>query len=76
MTCGGRRRRGEDYTSHSGRVGMGQDLAKTGAELPALITAGRWKSSTMSARYTERQAADRGAVARYYQERERQNQLN
>ena len=60
---------GEGFTGHSGRVGMAQDLAKTGAELPALMTAGRWKSSTMPARYTERQAADRGAVARYYQER-------
>ena len=59
---------GEGFTGHSGRVGMAQDLVKTGAELPALMTAGRWKSSTMPARYTERQAADRGAVARYYQE--------
>ncbi len=59
---------GEGFTGHSGRVGMAQDLAKTGAELPALMTAGRWKSSTMPARYTERQAADRGAVARYYQQ--------
>ena len=48
---------------------MAQDLAKTGAELPALMTAGRWKSSKMPARYTERQAADRGAVARYCQKR-------
>ena len=32
-----------------------------------LMNAGRWKSSTMPARYTERHAADRGAVARYYQ---------
>ena len=60
---------GDGFTGHSGRVGMAQDLAKTGAELPALMTAGRWKSSTMPARYTERQAADRGAVARYYQEK-------
>ena len=37
-------------------------------ELPALMTAGRWKSSRMPAHYTERQAAHRGAVARYYQE--------
>ena len=47
---------------------MAQDLVKSGVELPALMTAGRWKSSKMPARYTERQAADRGAVARYYQE--------
>ena len=59
---------GDGYTGHSGRVGMAQDLARTGVELPALMTAGRWKSSRMPARYTERQAADRGAVARYYQE--------
>ena len=52
-----------------GRVGMAQDLAATGVELPALMTAGRWKSSRMPVRYTERQAAGRGAVARYYQER-------
>ena len=38
-------------------------------ELPALMTAGRWKSSKMPARYTERQAADWGAVARYYQDK-------
>ena len=56
------------FTGHSGRGGMVQDLAKTDAELPALMTAGRWNSSKMQARYTERQAADRGAVARYYQE--------
>ncbi len=37
-------------------------------ELAALMAAGRWKSSKIPARYTERQAADRGAVARYYQE--------
>ena len=59
---------GEGFTGHSGRVGMAQDLVKSGVELPALMTAGRWKSSRMPARYTERQAADRGAVARYYQE--------
>ena len=53
----------------SGRVGMAQDLAAAGVELPELMTAGRWKSSRMPTRYTERQAAGRGAVARYYQGR-------
>ena len=61
---------GEGFTGHSGRVGMAQDLANTGAELPALMTAGRWKNSKMPARYTERQVAGRGAVAKYYQEGE------
>ncbi len=46
---------------------MDQDLARNGAELPALITAGRWKSFALRVRYTERHAADRGAAARYYQ---------
>ena len=58
----------EGFPGHSGRVGMARDLVKSGVELPALMTAGRWKSSRMSARYTERQAAGRSAVARYYQE--------
>ena len=60
---------GEGFTGHSGRVGMAQDLAASGVELPELMNAGRWKSSKMPARYTERQAAGRGAVARYYQGR-------
>ena len=47
---------------------MAQDLAASRVELPALTTAGRWKSAKMPVRYTERQAADRGAVARYYQD--------
>ena len=59
---------GEGFTGHSCRVGMAQDLASTGTELPALMTAGRWKNSNMPARYTERQATGRGAVAKYYQE--------
>ena len=57
---------GEGFSTHSPRVGMAQDLSSTGAELPELMTAGRWDSPTMPARYTEAQAAGRGAVARYY----------
>jgi site-specific recombinase XerD len=58
-------------SGHSCRVGMAQDLAASGAELPELMQAGRWKSPTMPARYTERQAAGRGAVARFYSEKVR-----
>ena len=57
---------GDGFTAHSGRVGMAQDLAATGAELPELMTAGRWRTSAMVARYTAAQSAGRGAVARYY----------
>ena len=59
---------GEGFTGHNGRVSMAQDLAATGVELPSSAPAGRWKSSKMTAQYTERQASGRGAVARYYQE--------
>ena len=41
---------------------------KSGVDLLALMTAGRWKSPTMPGRYTERKSADQGAVARYYRE--------
>ena len=57
---------GEGFTAHSARVGMAQDLSAAGAELPELMTAGRWDSPTMPAKYTEAQATGRGAVARYY----------
>ena len=55
-----------EFAGHSPRVGMAIDLAASGCELPALMTAGRWESPTMPARYTRAEAAGRGAVARYY----------
>ena len=57
------------YSGHGPRVGMAQDLAANGAELPALMEAGRWESPAMPARYTRSQAAARGAVATYYARR-------
>ena len=54
------------FSGHSARVGMARDLAASGAELPALMQAGRWKSERMPALYTRNEAAGRGAVARYY----------
>lgn len=57
---------GAGYSGHSGRVGMAQDLAASGTGLPAIMTAGRWKSSAMPAHYTSRQAAAHGAVANWY----------
>ena len=59
---------GEGFNGHSCRVGMAQDLAAAGVELPALMTAGRWSSEKMPARYTRNQTAARGAIARYYGE--------
>ncbi len=53
---------GEGFTRHSARVGMAQDLARAGTELPALMTAGRWQSPTMPARYTRAEQAGRGRL--------------
>ena len=39
---------------------MAQDLAASGADLPAMMEAGRWKSPATPARYTEKQAAGCG----------------
>ena len=57
---------GEGFSGNSPRVGMAQDLSAAGAELPKHMTAGRWDSPTMPAKYTEAQAVGRGTVARYY----------
>jgi integrase len=51
-------------SGHSPRVGMAQDMAGAGIELPAIMQAGRWKTPSMPARYGERQAARRGAAAK------------
>jgi integrase len=55
-------------SGHSARVGMAQDLVAGGADLPAVMQAGRWKSPAMPARYAERLLAGRSAVARYYEQ--------
>ena len=56
------------FSGHSARVGMARDLARAGEELPALMTAGRWKGPEMVARYIAHERAGRGAVARYHRE--------
>jgi site-specific recombinase XerD len=53
-------------SGHSARIGMAQDLVAAGAELPAVMQAGRWKSAAMPARYAEHLVAARGAVAKLY----------
>ena len=57
---------GAGFSGHSPRVGMAQDLAAAGAELSALMVAGRWKSPRMPAHYTRGERLGRGAVARFY----------
>ena len=48
---------------------MAQDLARTNwIEMPAIMQAGGWRSETTVARYTAREIAARGAVARFYEQ--------
>ena len=51
-------------SGHSMRVGAAQDLVADNFGTPAVKQAGRWKSDRMPARYTERLAAHRGAMAK------------
>lgn len=60
---------GRGFSGHSPRVGMAQDLASAGTELTSLMTAGRWRSAAMPARYTRNETAARGAVAQFYARR-------
>jgi integrase len=53
-------------SGHSCRVGMAHDLVAYGCDLAEVMQAGRWKTASMPARYTERLAAKRGAIARLY----------
>jgi integrase len=49
-------------SGHSTRVGASQDMIRYGAELPAVMQAGRWKTPEMVARYTRRLTARRSAA--------------
>ena len=41
-------------SGHSARVGAAQDMVAAGIEMPAILHAGRWKSTAMVNRYGER----------------------
>jgi len=47
----------EGVTSHGGRVGMAQTMARNGAAAPAIMRQGGWQSSAMVARYTRKLSA-------------------
>ena len=53
----------DTLSGHSTRVGATQDMIAHGIELPAILQAGRWKSTAMVNRYGERLLAQRGAAA-------------
>lgn len=52
------------FSGHSLRIGAAQSLAKAGAGLVDMQTAGRWTSPAMPGHYVRTQLAARGAVAR------------
>jgi len=47
----------EGVTSHGGRVGMAQTMARNGAAAPAIMRQGGWNSSAMVAAYTRKLSA-------------------
>ena len=53
----------EGLSGHSARVGAAQDMIAAGIELPAILQAGRWKSTAMVNRYGERLLAQRSGAA-------------
>ena len=50
-------------SGHSTRVGAAQDMIACGIELPAILQAGRWKSTAMVNRYGEQLLAQRSGAA-------------
>ena len=65
----------DGISSHGCRIGMAQDLARTkGIEMAAIMQAGGWRSETTVARYIARENAARGAVARFYAQRDEEEE--
>ena len=50
-------------SGHSARVGAAQDMVACGIEMPAILQAGRWKTTVMVNRYGERLLARRSGAA-------------
>ncbi len=63
----------EDRVSgHSLRVGAAQSLVAAGASTAELMQAGRWTDAKTATRYAANELAGRGAVARYFEDEERE----
>ena len=61
---------GEGFSGHSGRVGLAAELSRAGASTHEIAAAGGWQSAGMVIRYTRRETAKRGAVAKYLEDRQ------
>ena len=60
---------GRGFSGHSGRVGLAAELSRAGASTHEIAAAGGWQSAGMVIRYTRRETAKRGAVAKYLEGR-------
>ena len=58
-------------SGHSARVGAAQDMIAAGIELPNILQAGRWKTTSMVNRYGERLLARRSGAAQLARLQER-----
>ena len=56
-------------SGHSLRVGSAVALAQAGATVVEMQIAGRWKSAQMPAHYAKSELAERGAIAKYKEKR-------
>jgi len=54
----------DGLSGHSTRVGAAQDMIGAGIEIPAILHAGRWKSTAMVSRYGARLQARQSGAAR------------
>ena len=61
----------EGLSGHSTRVGAAQDMIAGGIELPAILHAGRWKTTSMVNRYGERLHAQRNGAAQLARQQRR-----
>ena len=61
----------EGLSGHSARVGAAQDMIAAGIELPNILQAGRWKTTSMVNRYGERLLARRSGAAQLARLQER-----
>lgn len=53
----------DGLSGHSARVGAAQDMIAAGIELPAILQAGRWRTTAMVTRYGDRLLARRSGAA-------------
>ena len=61
----------DTLAGHSTRIGAVQDMIACGIELPAILQAGRWKSTRMVQRYGERLLARRSGAAQLAERQQR-----